>query len=274
MTTSHATSALADADVRRAHETGAAAWPDVGLDYETFRSHLAELGVTAQDAGVRAADLYLALGCAQGQSSAIAHFEREHVSNVHLYVQRSGLAPSMIGELRQCVRMKLLLGTAPAIGRYRGVGALGAWVRVTAVRLAVDLAAGANDKGQAASDILDLCASTDPNPELQAVKTLYRDRFRSTLQASFVRLGAREKALLRMHFLEELSLDRLAAIYQVHRSTIARWLVAIRNEVLADLRREFGLKGGASSAELRSLIGMLRSEVQVSARRVLAGGSR
>jgi RNA polymerase sigma-70 factor, ECF subfamily len=267
---SGATSPLDESDVRRAYATGATAWPDVAIAYDTFKDRLTELGVAAADAQLRAADLYLAVGCAQGQPSALAHFEREHIGSVPLYVQRSGLAAELMGELRQRVRLKLLLGAPPAIAKYRGVGALSAWVRVSAVRVAVDLAARADDRHEVASDLLDLCTAAEASPELQTVKTLYQDRFRATVQASFVRLGAREKALLRMHFLEELSLDRLAAIYRVHRSTIARWLVAIRSEVLADVRREFGLSGGASTAELRSLVSVLRREVQVSARRVLA----
>jgi RNA polymerase sigma-70 factor (ECF subfamily) len=250
-----------------------AAWTGATITLESFSARVADLSVTPQDLRARAADLFLAFACAEGQRQAIDHFEREFIQNIDIYVRRSGLSGSMMGELKQKVRMRLLVGPVPAVARYRGIGPLGAWVRVTAVRLALDLAAADNTERRATPDLLDLCASDGPNPELQAVKLMYRDRFRATLEASFARLQPREKALLRMHFLEELSLDRMARIYQVHRSTVARWLVAVRSQVMADLRREFLIGGDSSTAELRSLVSVLRSEVQVSARRLLASES-
>jgi RNA polymerase sigma-70 factor (ECF subfamily) len=264
---------LLEAEARAAYEQGQAAWPGAVVAFGSFFARIAELSVTPHDLTARAADLYLAFACAAGDRSAIDHFEREFIANVHIYVRRAGLAASMMGELKQRVRMKLLLGPSPAVARYRGMGPLGAWVRVTAVRVSVDLAAAENGDGRNPSDLLDLCASEGPSPELAAAKLMYRDRFRATLEASFRRLKPREKALLRMHFLEELSLDRLAIIYRVHRSTVARWLVAVRAQVLEDLRTEFGIEGQTSTAELRSLVSVLRNEVQISARRVLASES-
>ena len=82
-------------------------------------------------------------------------------------------------------------------------------------------------------------------------------------------LTAREKTILRMHFLDSMNIDALGTVFQVHRATVARWLVSIRTHVLHDVRRRLSLDLGASSSEAQSLVRLLRSEVQVSIQRIL-----
>ena len=177
----------------------------------------------------------------------------------------------MEGEVRQKVRLKLLLGTPPGVARYRGQAPLTAFVRVTAVRVAVDVAAAAAaTRNRPDDEMLDLLVSTDADPEMETARALYRDRFQTAIEESLANLSAREKALLRLHFIEGLNIERIGAIYRVHRATVARWLVAIRTRVLADLRKRLALQLGTTPSELRSLVTLFRDDLHVSAHRILA----
>ena len=55
----------------------------------------------------------------------------------------------------------------------------------------------------------------------------------------------------------------MAAIYSVHRATVARWLVGIRRMLFAQTRELLGATQPLESGELRSLYRLLEGELQV-----------
>jgi RNA polymerase sigma-70 factor (ECF subfamily) len=167
--------------------------------------------------------------------------------------------------------MKLLSGGSPGIARYRAQAPLNVFVRVTAVRVGIDVAtAAAAMNRRPDEDVLNLLVSMDASPEVETARTLYRERFRDAIEETLAGLTKRERSLLRLHFLDGLNIDAIASIYRVHRATVARWLVAIRNRALADLRGRLALHLGGTPSELRSLIKLLRDDIDLSARRILA----
>jgi RNA polymerase sigma-70 factor (ECF subfamily) len=66
-----------------------------------------------------------------------------------------------------------------------------------------------------------------------------------------------------------MSIDRLAAVYNVGRSTAARWLAAARETLLDEARREVHARIGATPSELRDLGPDLQSVLHVSLVRLL-----
>jgi RNA polymerase sigma-70 factor (ECF subfamily) len=66
-----------------------------------------------------------------------------------------------------------------------------------------------------------------------------------------------------------LGVEGIGRIYQVHRATAARWLVTLRRQVLQRVRQALALPGTASSSELRSLVTLLRNEIELSLHDVL-----
>jgi RNA polymerase sigma-70 factor (ECF subfamily) len=260
-----------DSELVLAYEAGRRAWPDLDLDHGRFAQRAREGRVAPEDLRARAADLFLAYACADGNQAALRQFEAAILSRVEIYVGRLGMSAPALDETRQRVRVKLLTGDPPAIARYRGRGPLAAWVRVTTVRLALDLAA-AEEGGAPTSadgDLLEMTAPLDDNPEIEAARALYRHRFQAGLETSLAGLSTRDKTLLRLHVVEALNVDEIGRIYRVHRATAARWLVAIRNRIFQSLRKELGLRKIAASSELRSLAGLLRDEIHLSAVRIL-----
>jgi RNA polymerase sigma-70 factor (ECF subfamily) len=261
-------------DLTAAFETGRAAWPAVVLSYEQFARRMQESEVISGNLATHAADLYLMCGCAAGNVAALRLFEDHFIKTMDHHLARSGVLPEWLSEVRQKVRLKLLVGNRPGIASYRGQGPLSAFVRVTAVRVAVDVAAAAAAmKHRPDEEILNMLVSMDASPEVDTAKTLYRERFRAAVEETLAGLTKREKTLLRLHFIDGLNIEGIGAVYRVHRATVARWLVAIRNRALADLRNRLALHLGGTPSELRSLVSLLREDIDLSARRILGSES-
>ena len=178
----------------------------------------------------------------------------------------------MRDEVPQLLWVSLLGGNNRKLAAYKGRGPLGAWVRMCALRLALDLRDGGRGDQPGDNDgrILEaLIASTD-DAEALLSKAKRRASIRDALREAFARLEPRERTLLRMHFLDEMSLDAMALSFRVHRATIARWMLSTKTRVLRSVRGALKTQLGGSSAEFRSLVGLLKSDIQMSVRKMLA----
>ena len=92
--------------------------------------------------------------------------------------------------------------------------------------------------------------------------------------ANYIDVTASDTPPLRMHFLDAMSIDEMGQVFHVHRATIARWLVAIRREVLEQICRKISLNLRASSSEFRSIVRLVRGDVRLSLHRILGEDPR
>ena len=127
-------------------EQGRAAWPELALPAPLFVRHLARhAGRGGSPSSLRelcVEDLYLACACAHGAPGAAVAFERHQLARVSGFLSRMAAAPDLVDEVKQELRIKLLVpapGAAPKIAEYSGRGALASWLRVVALRTAIDL---------------------------------------------------------------------------------------------------------------------------------------
>jgi RNA polymerase sigma-70 factor (ECF subfamily) len=255
-------------DRRAPGERGRARWPGVVISDARFAAHLTELGVDGE-AALHVEDLYLACACADGVPPALAAFERECLSRVAEYVSRVAGAARHLDEIQQRVRTRLLLrepGQSPRIARYSGRGALRPWVRVTAVRVALDLL---REKSEPVGGVADVAgrAAVEADAENAHLRARYQGELERAVSEALGELTAQQRALLRQHHIEGLSLDALAAQNGVHRSTAARWLKDARVAVLGGARRR--LKAHFNASDLTSVFRALRSGLHVSVARLL-----
>ncbi len=128
-------------------------------------------------------------------------------------------------------------GVAPRIASYSGRGALGAWVRVAAVRVGLRL----TEQRRAPMPTIESALSTDP--ELDYVRSRYKSSFSQALTEGLATLSPEERNLLRLHFVDGLTIDGLAPFFGVHRATAARRLADARQ---ATPRRHTHAHRGAS----------------------------
>ncbi len=217
-------------------QSARAAWPKISVGDAVFAGYLGErIGVwpdkAAPLAGLQLGDLFLACGCVRGDSQALAAFDKTHIAKVGLFVRKLKLPAAMLQDLMQLLREKMLIGVppqAPKIASYAGRGSLEGWVRVSAVNAAMNLLR--SEKRYAPEAEPEAIFDT---PEVQHFRAQHEAAFSQAFAEAAQGLSERERGLLSLYFLDELSLERMAKVYQVHLSTVARWIEKAR-ELLFD----------------------------------------
>ncbi len=254
---------------------GRAAWPAVRLDEAVFLEHLAnrlreESNVHDLLSSMRAAEVYLACALAHGDAAAVASFEAEFLAEVGGFVAQIDRNPTFADEVRQQLREKLLVRTEegpPKIAEFSGRGPLGGFLRVAAVRTALNLKRGkAAERGGDEAEIV----SVSPDPEIDYLKTRYGAELKDALQTTLGSLSPDERNVLRMHYIDGLNIDEIGATYHVHRSTVARWLAAARDKILEETKRLLSKNLRIDKEEVESMIFLVQSRLEVSIHRFLA----
>src|ERR1700722_9214040 len=142
-----------DGVIRAAVRKGRARWPAIGLEEEAFVASLAE---RTPDGPLLEAirllhhtDLFLACACCRGDADALAAFEEDFMPEVN---RVSGRTPGLSSDvLRQAMRERLFVHSANRNARivtYRGTGDLKHWLRVVAMRTALEIAEGGGEERQ------------------------------------------------------------------------------------------------------------------------------
>ena len=78
---------------------------------------------------------------------------------------------------------------------------------------------------------------------------------------------------MRLHYIDGVNIDGIGRIFQAHRATVARWLVRIRAEVLAQAKSILAERVGAEPEEADSVIAALAGEVDFTLSRVLGAAT-
>jgi len=183
-------------------------------------------------------DLYLAAALAAGNLDAMRVFETACLRDLDAAIAHLDGGTALSEDVRQAVRERVLV--APAGGRakiteYAGRGDLRGWLRVCAVREALQLLRRRRRETPLEDDHLaDRTAKDDPS--LGFLDAKYRAVFREAFAHALASLTPRERNLLRQQYLLGLTIDDLAALYRAHRATIARWVARARTAVLKRTR--------------------------------------
>ncbi len=262
--------------LEQAIESGELAWPGLQVSQEQLAAHLKQL--LADDADLDSAldelkvdELYLACACALGEDRAIAAFEEHFLPQVAGYIARVTRDRGEVEELRQRLREKLFVTASaaerPKICEYGGRGPLGAWLRVVALRMALDLKRRGQPLG--GTEIDENLRTPALDPELAYLKAHYSEEFREAFEATLAELATDERNLLKLHYLDGLNIDELGVAYHVHRSTAARRVAQARTRILDETRRRLSERSGLKGQELDSLLGLVRSQLDVSISRFL-----
>ena len=214
-------------------------------------------------------ELLVAFGCACGDAETIASFERDFLPASAAAARRLSGDLVFVDEVVQQARVKILVGNPPRIAGFNGRGSLEGWVRTLSLRVALDLKRAGTPAVDASDDILDGLAAPEVSPELLLLKASYRADLKAAFEHALSTLDKRERSVLRLSALEGLSIDEIGAVYGAHRASAARWIVAAREKLLEETRKALALKLGLPDAELDSLLGLLKSHLEVSISRFL-----
>jgi RNA polymerase sigma-70 factor (ECF subfamily) len=232
------------------------AWPALAVDDARFAAYLAvRLG---DDDGLYVEDLYLACACVDQLPRALAAFDDRYLTIVPRYLVRLDRSPSFADEVRQRLRERLFLasdGEPARLSSYSGRGPLGTWVRIAAIRLALNLRRGDRDASLAPADEPMIAG----NPELLLLRHRHRADFNAAFALAVATLTVDQRQLLRLHFLDSLSLGEVAALHHVDKSTVSRWLQVAREALFVETERRLRARLNLGEGEAGSLIRLMRS---------------
>jgi RNA polymerase sigma-70 factor (ECF subfamily) len=257
-----------------------ARWPEATVTDDAFAAALAtklaaQKDLTTALARLRVEDLFLAQWCISGDARAIAAFEHVHRVDLDAALGRFRKLAVTADELRQTLRIKLFVaseGRAPRIGDYSGFGFLQNWLRVTALRALVDIA-----RGERARKIEVLLADDDllgvPALGSDLANRYSRDQVSRAIKAAFAHavagLAPRQRNFLRHAQVDALTLDQIAALYGIHRATVARTLAQARTELSEATRKALAAQLGVSDEAIDSVVREADSRIDLSLSRVL-----
>jgi RNA polymerase sigma-70 factor (ECF subfamily) len=248
-----------------------AAWPEIAIDPGGFAAHVEACRRAGGAAPEHLADLYLAWAAMEGDAVAVRSLDERVLAATEPAVRRVDGTAAFVDEVRQLLRVRLLVGAAgapPRLAEYHGRGPLVGWARVAAVRIALNLK---RDERPAAAidDVLGELAAGDADPEVRYLGTLYRAEFGAALREALGALSDRDRALLRFHHVDGLKLAQIAALYRVHESTASRWISAAVEAIAEGARRRLMERLSLSSESLDSVARLVRSNLDLSLQRLL-----
>jgi RNA polymerase sigma-70 factor (ECF subfamily) len=234
---------------------------------------------------LRVEDLTLAWACTEGDTDAIERIERDHFDVIDQALARLPDAAAQAQEIKQQLRKRLFVGEPapskqggvvsggeegqpPRITQYAGRGDLRSWLRVAAVRCGLDLLRAQKREVELSDRILDQL-SIPEDAELGHLKQRYRHAFKDAFEDALTLLSVRDRNVLRYFYIEELNIDQIGAIFNVHRATVARWLVRIRDALLRDTRRVLMERLRIGPGEFESIMRLIRSQLDASIERLL-----
>jgi RNA polymerase sigma-70 factor (ECF subfamily) len=237
-----------------------AAWSRLAPPRAEFARWLEERGAPTEELHVE--DLYLLFAALHGERLAMAHLEREVFPVLGRSLRRVGLSDDEQVEVLQRLRVRLFTPTEkspPRAHEYSGKGPLGAWLRVVATRLGLDLQ---REKGARAREREEQDASMANvlSPEAAALKHRYGAAFQKALTASVVELEPEVVNLLRLVAVDGLQTAQLARLFRLDRATVKRRVAAARKRVVESTRARLGL----SPSEFRSLAALVQSQLHLS----------
>lgn len=254
----------ADSTIAAHYEAAQARWPAIALDRATFEAFVAARSSAAGET-LSHHELFLVCACLRGDPSAIGVFESQYIATVPRHLARATRDRAVIEEVQQRVRERALLGgprSPSALESFSGRGSLEAWVRVVATRIHLDLLRQRDDRATATS--ADLAAPSELSPELLALRQRCLPALADALADALRALSARDRALFRLHFVDGVTLDRIAALYGVNKSTVSRWISAARDSALSRASDQVRAALGVGPDSAASLFALVQSQLEVS----------
>lgn len=246
--------------------TAHTAWPELALADAVFLDHVEQCAGDALGPDLDFAAIYLGCACIHGDPRALAAFEAAYLAELPRTLARITHDAALIDEVKQQLRIKLFVGERPAITRYVR-GSLGAWLRVVASRLAIDLLR--QREQPVADDELELVALADPT-DAALLKAEYRAPVEAAFAAALAALDPVDRSMLRLCFVDGVGLDGIGRIYQLSKSAVSRRLARCRALLLADVKQRLGSSLGIAPAELHSLLRQVQTTLHLSLSRLLA----
>jgi RNA polymerase sigma-70 factor (ECF subfamily) len=282
--------------VQKRHREAQQTFPDVRLDLQVLvqkvlailgtrlpqRLDEAQFNVTATQFlnDLKWEALFLTTACASGDQAAWKIFDLRYRSVIQKAARYCSENYSEARELSDSLLSELFLPFSTEsgektckIGQYDGLGSLEGWIKVVVSRLAIDQIR----RSQRQVSLEDL--ETDPTTLRGGVRESGTDgemdlpkaskMFIASLNHAMEQLNAREKLILSLYYLRDLSLKEIGDMLRVHESTVSRTLNRLKKQLRKSVERHLREHFQVRSGEVSQLIEMAHLEVDVDLKRIL-----
>jgi RNA polymerase sigma-70 factor (ECF subfamily) len=257
-----------DAATEELFRAGRDAWPELEVTAASFTAFLRDHGENDAHAEAprHAGDLYLACACAAGDPRALAAFERHFGDELTRALRRVG---PVTEDLEQRVRELLFTHASggPKIAQYAGHAPLRHWLRVVAARIAQN-ARRKRVEAPADDAILSAVVADAANPESSLISASLLHEYKTAFEEAFRALEPSERTLLRFSVVDELGIDAIAELLKVHRATAARRVASARARLGELTKAQVMARARLSEADFESAVHWIRSQLDLSLRRV------
>lgn len=221
-------------------------------------------------AHLRIDDLFLAWRAGLGDATWIANFENAFAADTKRLCSR--IRGFEHADLQQHLRMHLFVsrpGGAPRVHEYDGVGFLQNWYRVTAARCLIDVTRSRVPAYPETFALAELNLPPLVDPTLAPLQRELAVSVKQAFHVAIAGLEPRARTYLRHAHVDGLTLDQIAALYAVHRATVARVLQQARSELAAQTRAEVVAQLKLSAQSAANLAAYLDSHFELSLSREL-----
>jgi RNA polymerase sigma-70 factor (ECF subfamily) len=253
-----------DAELRRLFDDARAAWRPIEVPFAVFVARMQDGGRSAgwPTVSAHARDVYLACACSASDATALARFEQHYLQSARAAIARVDSSADFIAEVQQVVRERLLVGREAKIKEYRGSGALAGWARTAAVRAALNMRRSEKLQARLAQP---RAAEEEPllDPQLAIVKRRYEVDIGGALQRALAGLDCDDRLLLRYHYVDRLTLAKIAVLQKTSVSTIFRRLSAVAEAVRVSVKQDLGERLRLSTESLDSLLRIVRDDIDL-----------
>ncbi len=255
--------------IERAFAAGRWQWPELRKPaWAEFSQHVVRVKPTAKELEHHGADLYLALGCGLGDARAVCLLQSRYFPALQTTLARSGFDSTVREDVLQQTLLHLCAGENPRLLTYAAKATLASWLTVATVRFALNMRPRKERTFGGTPLELERLVGAEDSPEIQLAVEKARPAFQAALQNAIGALPERDRTLLRLYFLDRLTIDDMGSMYGVHRATAARWISEIRKGILHQIQSRLSRELGLGSSEFDSLAFLIRSQLQLSLIRV------
>jgi RNA polymerase sigma-70 factor, ECF subfamily len=265
-------------EVRAAFERAQRKYPTIDLPLEVFLSRVEEIVASnwpcegapergpwlAAFSSLHHEDLFLALACASGSRIAWEYFTDDYLPDLRRWAAQAAksmdrgedLAHELVTQLLGESAIGGVVASFRGAGRlsgYGGRGSLGAWLRVSVSRAAIDRFRQARKDvplESAGPEVEDPAGQTDPASELD---NQWTSALSKALAGEVARLSDRDRLLLSLYYLKGVPLRVIGVQFGAHEATVSRWLGRIRESLRKGVERELKRRHGLRARDIEPL---------------------
>ena len=225
-------------------------------------------------------ELYLTTACALGDAAAWDFFHSLFKGTVMKTALRCASNTSEGNEMADSFLSDLFLPSQPGptegekkIGQYSGIGSLEGWIKVVISRQSIDRIR--SQKRQVSIDDLPVEPTSTGLSDRADSIILEQDQQRALrmvsagLNEALRRLDPQQKMVLQLYYLQKVTLKEIGALLKVHESTVSRTLDRLKTQLLASVSDHLQKNFKVKKAEVRHLIGLARSHIELDLKQIL-----